>query len=130
MEIRTEKDLEYAILLMESKQAAEWPILKEQFITTCESIKPMNIVKASIKTLFNSPVNNQTFLSSSVGAIAGILSKSLLTGGSFNPIKWVMGSLLQFGVSNIISKNPDSVQSITEKVMSLFNKKDHPTTEN
>ena len=47
--IYSEIDLNIAILQLESKQAEEEKLLKEQFQHTYESIKPINIIKNIFK---------------------------------------------------------------------------------
>jgi hypothetical protein len=93
--IRTAMDLKMAIMQLENDQVMEWALLREELHTTAESLKPSNLIKETFKDI------------SPIGLAAGYLSKALISGGSHNPLKSLLGSLLQLGITRIVSKLRD-----------------------
>ena len=60
--------LKNAIQLLEVEQAIKWQILKEQFYNTRESLKPINLIKSSLKEITSSP----NLIDNILGAALGI----------------------------------------------------------
>ena len=121
--IKTVMDLKSAIEQLEYKQSAEWPLLKEQFLITYENLKPLNVLKKAFKEVTSTPVFTGDMLSTAIGLTAGYLSKSIVVGVSHNPIKKLLGELLGVGISNIVSKNSDTIKLMAGKAVSFFSKK-------
>lgn len=96
--------LDQTILALKIKKADEFDSLKEHFNATYESIKPINIIKNAFTDLTNSPDIKNNILNNIIGLSTGYLSRKLLLGSSHHPIKRVLGSLLQFVVTNVVSK--------------------------
>ena len=121
--IKTAIDLKLAIQRLEDKQAREWPLLKEQFMTTYDTLNPLNMLKNLLKETIGSTDLKGNLLGTTVGLTAGYLSKMLMVGESVNPIKKIMGSLLQLGISAVVSNNPEAIKLVGDRVMNFFNKK-------
>ena len=96
--------LDQTILALKIKKADDFNSLKEQFHTTYESIKPLNIIKNAFIDLTDSPILKNNIVNNVIGLSTGYLSRKLILGSSHNPIKRVLGSLFQFVVSNFVSK--------------------------
>lgn len=123
--ITTTTELRESILLLEVKQEIEGVLLKEQFKVTYESLKPINLIKKTISELTSSPDFKGDLLNATLSLSAGYLSKKLVVGTSHNPIKQLLGSLIQMGVASIVSKNTDGIKSVAMNIISHFlNKKD------
>ncbi|MEI6061771.1 MAG: hypothetical protein WCR72_13785 [Bacteroidota bacterium] len=60
--INTVKDLRVAILLLESRQAEDGRLLKEQFLVAYESMKPINLIKSALADAAGSPDFQDTLL--------------------------------------------------------------------
>lgn len=127
--ITTVAELKSAIQELENKQAQEWPLLKEQFRTTSESLKPLNLIKSAFKDVTASSGIKDTLLGATVGLTAGYLSKTLIVGASQNPFKKLLGDLLQLGVSTIVSKNPEAIKSLAEGLLNFVGKKEENNIE-
>ncbi len=118
-------DLKNTIRQLENKQAEEWPLLKEQFLTSCESLKPINLLKNTLNELTKAPDFQGNLLDTSISLAAGYLTKKIVVGISHNPLKQILGSLLQMGVTSIASKNTDVIKStVATLVNKFFSKKD------
>lgn len=116
--ITSTTELKESIFLLEIKKANEARLLKEQFMITYESIKPVNLIKNSISELITSPGLKEGLLNTTLSIAAGYLSKRVVVGSTHNPLKQLLGTFLQMGVTNIVSKNTDGIKS---GVMSLIN---------
>lgn len=109
--IFTETDLRIAILQLESRQAEESIVLKEQFHVAVESIKPINLIKSAFTEVAESQDLQDNLINSTIGLSAGYLSKVLFQGISGSPVKKILGTALMFGVKNLIAQNPETVKS-------------------
>ena len=110
--INSETDLRAAILQLESKQTEEEKLLKEQFLLTYNSIKPINLIKSTLKEAVNSKDLKDNLINASVGMTVGYISKALFEGVTKSPLKKILGTVLMFGIKNIVAKNPKAVKSI------------------
>ena len=120
-------ELRESILLLEMKQAYEGRLLKEQFKTTYESLKPANLIHNSLRKFTTSPDFKGNLLNATLSLAAGYLSKKAVIGATHNPLKQLLGTLLQMGVTGIVSKNADGIKSTAMDLISHFlNKKSTP----
>lgn len=122
--ITTIKELNAAILVLENKQAQEEILLKEQFKITYESLKPLNFIRDTFKELTSAPDFNEDILNTSISLAAGYFSKKLAIGSTNNPIKQILGSFLQMGITSVVSKNADGIRTKFMDILSaVFEKK-------
>jgi len=70
--------LKNAIQLLEAEQAMNWQRLKEQFYPTCESLKPVNLLKSTLKDMISSPYLIENILSTVLSLATGYLSKKIV----------------------------------------------------
>ena len=123
--ITTAIDLNNAIQLLEAKQANEWMLLKEQTHVIYENMKPVNIIKKSMKELVTAPDFKGNIIDTTLSIAAGYLSKKVAVGNTHNPVTQLLGTLLQIGVTNIVSKNTAGIKTVAAQlVTTIFNKKD------
>ena len=116
--ITTTAELKEAIRLLEIQQKVEGALLKEQFKTTYESLKPVNLIGNTIKELIKSPDLKGDLLTTALSLGAGYLSKKAAVGNTANPLKQLLGTLLQMGVTSLVSKNSDTIKSIGSELFS------------
>lgn len=122
--ITTVADLKYAIQNLEADQAVKELLLKEQFHLTYESLKPINLIKSIFKDNTSSPSLIDNLIGSAMGMASGYLSKKIVVGGSGNIFRMMIGSLIQFGVTKLVSNNPETIKSIGQLIVQqFFNKK-------
>lgn len=120
---KKQDNLKEAISLLKKKQTLELKLLKEQVNTIHESIKPVNLIKNAFHQITSAPDIKDNILGSVLGLATGFVSKKLFVGGSHNPITKVIGALLEMGVTNVTSKNSDTIKSIGEKVVQFVLKR-------
>jgi len=121
--ITSQSALKLAILQLEQRQEEEGRILKEQFKLTYNSLKPANILLGAIKDLSSSALLKDNILNSSVSLGAGYASKMLFQGIVSSPIKKILGSALMFGVTKLVSKNPDFIKTLEMGFLKIFGTK-------
>jgi hypothetical protein len=105
--INSTETLGQMISLLEQKQAIEAQSLRRQYRVAYESVKPLNLVKSALDNVISSPDLKHNILNTVVGLTSGYISKKLLMGSSKNPFKRILGTVLQFAVTNIVAKQSD-----------------------
>lgn len=106
------EQLKQRIAVLTIQQANDERLLKEQFKTSFDAIKPANLIKNTFHELSQSPDFKDDLLNTAMGIASGYVSKKLLVGDSQNPIKQILGMLLQVVITGIVSKNADGIKSI------------------
>lgn len=122
--INTEKDLLIAIREIELRQKSEGEILRIQFRETYNSLKPINIIKNSIKDVFVSDEVKTDLLNTAIAFSAGIASKKLFEMVSSGPLTKLTGNSIMIVVSKAVAGNPEIVKSIGNTILGLFRKKE------
>jgi hypothetical protein len=118
--ITSAKELKDAIRSLEEKQDAQGRILKEQFFIIIESIKPVNIIKRTFNEATLSPNLISNILSTAIGLTAGYISNKTIVGSSGNLFRKLLGTILQFGVTALIIKNPEAIKSFGHSILQRF----------
>ena len=126
-EITTTADLKSRIQELEQRQAAEWPLLKEEFLKTYESFKLINILKSTLKQAVDSPDIKSNIINSAIGLTSGIVAKKLIIGKTLNPLSKLLGLIVEVVVTNKVSENTYVIKSIWNAIIKkLFSKKNEP----
>lgn len=115
--------LKNAIELLEVEQVVKGQILKEQFYLTYESLKPINILKKTLKEISSSPYLIDNISGTAIGLASGFLSRKIFVGASGNIFRKLIGSVLQFGITNVVAKNPDIIKSVVQAIFQHFLRK-------
>jgi hypothetical protein len=121
MKPKVESDsLSQAISLLQVKRAEELKLLKDEFYLLHDSLKPINLIKSTFHEITSTPDIKNNMVSTAIGLTTGYLSKKAIFGTSHNPIKKIVGLLLQFAITNIVSKNADGIKSTGENLFQRF----------
>jgi hypothetical protein len=116
--------LKNAIKVLEVEQASKGQLLKEQLSVVYESLMPVNILRNTLKKFFGKSDLIEDLSGSAMGAASGLLVKKIFIGKSGNAFKKLIGSLLQMGISNIVTQNSDLIRSVGHGIIQyLFQKK-------
>jgi hypothetical protein len=121
--INSQAGLRDAIMQLEVQRALEERMLKEKFNLAYNSVKPINLIKNTIKEAAASLDLKENLLNTSIGLTAGYLSKVLLVGLTRNPLKQIVGSALMFIITNVVAKNPETVKSLGKGILNLIKRK-------
>lgn len=116
-------NLKETILQLELKQAVELKLLREQLHLTYESIKPINLVRNTFKEVVASEELTDNIVNTSVGLAAGYVSKTLFEKASHSPFRKLLGTVLLFGVTNLVAKNPQTIKAVGLGVIDIIKHK-------
>lgn len=118
--INSGSKLRESILQLEARQMEDERLLKAQFLVAYESMKPVNMIKKSIKDLIASQDLKENLLQTTLGMAAGYLSKKATVGSTHNPLKQLLGAFLQLGVTNVVAKNSNGIGSILVNLINSY----------
>ena len=111
------------INFLELKRSNDLNLLKEQAKISYESIKPINLIQNSLKEFSSSLNFKKELLNTSISLGVGYLSKKIAVGSTKNPLKQLLGTVVQMGVTNLVSKNTEAIKSVTKNLIyTLFKK--------
>ncbi len=108
------------IWLLKNRQKEELILLKNQFHTVFEGLKPINLLKETFKEVGESPDLKSTLLNSAIGLSTGIISKKLMIGKTSNPFKNLLGTVVEFAIANVVAKNSEKIISTGETLFQLI----------
>lgn len=109
--IATKEDLERAIQDLETKQANELLLLRTQYQKTFEGLKPMNLIKGSFKDIVTAPDLKKTVVNAAIGLTTGFITKKLLIGKTSNPLKKILGFIVELVVAKKVVEQVDEIRS-------------------
>jgi len=112
--------LHESIRLLEIKQAEEGEILKAQFKVTYESLKPVNLIKNSLKEITSSAELKGDLFESVIALVSGFVTRKLMVSSKSNFFIKVLGLIAQFGVTNLIARNADSIREFLSDLIDKF----------
>lgn len=122
--INTAESLRQAIAELEQRRSDEKAALVEQFQIAREGLRPANLVKSLVSDVAGSSEVKDMLINNTIGMASGFLSKKLLLGASANPIKKLLGSVLQFGIGHLVANNPGALKDGAIRLFnSLFSRK-------
>jgi hypothetical protein len=123
--INSDIELRAAIVQLEIRQAEEGKLLKEQFHLAYESMKPINLIKSTLREVAASGEIKDDVINASVGMTAGYITKAVFQGVTRGPFRNILGTAVMFGVKNIIARNPDAVKSAGQFIFQrIFRRKE------
>ena len=102
--------LKDAIRELENRRTEELYLVKEHLYLTYESLSPLNMVKNALQRVVDSQQVRKSLLDVALSAATGYVSRKIFVGSSRNPIRWLLGSLVQNEVSGIVSKNATNIE--------------------
>jgi hypothetical protein len=110
---------------LEDELLIKGQLLKEQFKQTYLVFKPASLIKNTLKDITSSPYLIENILVSILGLASGYVTRKIITGASNNIFRKLIGSLVQFGVTNIVAQHPESVTSLGQSIFQrIKNKKE------
>ncbi len=121
--ISTEAALENAIFQLENQRVSEGRMLKTQFNMALDSIKPINLLKSTFEEVAESQALKGNILNTGIGLVVGYLSKVLFQGVAATPLKNVLGTAVQLGVTNVVSKHAETIKALGASFFRLIRRK-------
>ncbi len=112
-------ELNALIITLKKKRAFELDLVKNQLHDVCESLTPSNLIKEVFHEVTHSPEIKNTLTDNAIGLGTGFLFKKLFVGNSDNFGKKIVGTFIQFGLANIVTKHLDQIKLLSNH---LFNR--------
>ena len=123
--ITTAAELKNAIQQLEVKQASEFKLMKEEFKSTYESLKLINIIKNTFKQAASAPELKTDIINTAIGLSTGFVAKKLMLGKTLNPFSKLLGIIVELAVANKVTKNAGGIKAIGGMIIKkLFNKQE------
>ena len=119
-------DMKSAIRQLEFQQANELSLIKEQFHVIYESLKPINMIKQTIKEMLTSPDIKSSAVNAAIGFTTGLIAKKVLVGSANNHLLTkLLGIIVEMFVAKKVAGNADGIKSvgniILQKIMNRHN---------
>jgi hypothetical protein len=111
-------ELKYAIQQLEVEQSEKERVLRAQVYITYESFRPVNVIRRMFRDIFSSKGLGEDLTGTTFGMATGYLIKKLFIGSSGNIFKKLLGSVLQYGLSNFVSRNSEVIKSVGHMIIS------------
>ena len=104
--------LKKSISVLERRQMEEGILIMDQFKVTLDSLKPINILRKIIGNIAEPSDLKDNLIQTVTGLISGYVSRKVLVRSSKNPILRLAGILVQYGVTNFVSRNSDTIKAL------------------
>lgn len=106
-------ELENAIRQLELDKRKQGLLLKESCIKTFLQLDPMNRLEEQTNPAFPFSLRDKSFGANVAAWFSGYLIRKWITGKTNNPIRRVLGSVLQLWVANIITQYSGRLVSLS-----------------
>ena len=99
--------LKHAIQLLEIEQGEKGRLLKDQFLTTYNSLRPVNLIRKTLKDIFSPSGLVENISGTAIGTASGYLLKRYFIGSSESKLKKLIASIVQFGITSAAARFSD-----------------------
>jgi hypothetical protein len=90
-------------------------------------LKPINIIKTTLSEITSSPYLIENMLGAVTGLVSGYVSRKIAVGTSHNLFRKIMGSVLQFSVTNIVAQHPEVLKNLGQLIIENISHKKEKT---
>ncbi|HMC86697.1 MAG TPA: hypothetical protein VKI61_14315 [Chitinophagaceae bacterium] len=120
--VTNSEKLAEAIAELEMKSAAQKKDIQETFKVVSENLKPLNLVKSGIRSVFSGE-HKEDLVNVLIGLGSGFLSRKLIVGRSNGFVGKTVGKAIQWGMAGLVSKNAEKIkEKAGELIDRLFRK--------
>lgn len=118
--ITTAAGLKSAIQILEVEQNERERLVKEQVGLVYESLKPINIIKRTLRELFSPPNLNGNLAGTALSVTSGVLLNRFFIGSSGGIIKKLLGKVIQYGITKLTARKTEVITSAGFTILSRF----------
>jgi hypothetical protein len=108
--------LRESIRLLEIRQAEEGKELKVQLRVTYESLKPVNLLKSTVKDITSSVELRSGLLESLVSILSGYVTQRMVVRSRGNVLLKLLATALQFGVAGFVANHVETIRSFVNQL--------------
>ena len=124
MTINNAHELSAAIVELEKRRVIQESLLKEQFHTVKESLKPINMIKSTFSKITHTPEIRDGVFKTVAGVGIGLLTKNMFFGKAVPVVKSLMGQAVERSVDKNIKDGADTIKAYGTAIYNtLFRKK-------
>jgi hypothetical protein len=105
----TSRTLRETIQWLEAEKVQQGTQLKEQFRNSYENLKPMNVLKETLRDVVKSPSAMEDIFVPLLGLGTGYLTKRIVVGKSEDPDRVVIAEVLGKSVTALIAQHPTEI---------------------
>jgi hypothetical protein len=109
--ISTVAELRASISELEARNFHQELALREAATEAFESLNPLNIIKNTFKSAIANPISGKSVLNGTIGLALGIISKKIITLGSKNIFRKILGTVVEIGVARAATNNAERIKS-------------------
>jgi hypothetical protein len=110
LEINSISDLRNSIKILEEKQSEEGIILRQECSRIFNALKPINLIKNTLKEVVGSSEIKNNLLIGLTGIGLGHLSQKMISNESDSLIKKLTRGAVIYGISSIIVNHPEQIK--------------------
>lgn len=115
--------LKNAIQELEIEQGEKGRLLKDQLFITYNSLRPVNIIRKTLKDIFSSSGLVENMSGTAIGAASGYFLKRYFVGSSESKLKKLIASIIQFGITSAAARFSDQIAIYGKAILqTLFRK--------
>ena len=118
--IYTTEQLIESIHMLELRQVEAEILFKDDLMVIQDYFKPINLVKMACHDLIDIPDLKQKVISTILSVLAGYVSKKIVFGDKKNIVKDVLGSVLQIGVTKMVSTKTEGIMAVVSSLIKNF----------
>jgi len=111
MTINNSKELEIAIVELEKSKVIQESLLKEQFHSVKESLKPINIIKNTFSKITHTPEIKDGVFKTIAGIGIGLLTKNMFLGKAVPLVRSLVGNAVNTSVDKSIKTGADTIKA-------------------
>jgi hypothetical protein len=118
--ITSSEELDAVIVQLEHSYYIQKQSLKEQFRLSYDSLKPVNIIKNTIRETISSPEIKDDIIEYFGNLVADYVTKQFTKGSSDNFVKKYLGQVLHYGIRTIIKLNSEAIRSLGDSFADIL----------
>jgi len=111
--IKNTEELKTAIQLLENEKLIKEILIKQQVITLCESLKPINILKDTLKDAHSDPELKTTVINNALGFVSGAAIRKIVMGKSHNHLRNLVGMVLE----RLVERNAEGIKTVADNIL-------------
>ncbi len=110
--VTSTSELKEVIAKLEYKQREQWVDFKDNLNDAFDSLKPINLLRATYREFLSTPHMAENVIGSTLGLTTGLITKKLIVRKSGNVLRNFAGGLAQMVISNFVSRHADTIKTI------------------
>lgn len=126
--IENDEQLQMAIKTLEDRKEVQLHELKRESRSLFEAMRPINLIKSTLKEAMASPEVKSSLLNTAIGMGSGFVAKKLFLGGT-GLLSKLLGPIVQKVVSSKVTRNADDIKSAGSNILKKIFKRSEPAKE-